>query len=103
MTDGATHWPALADAVRRYVRRRVADPHMAEDLTQDVFVKLAQHLRGGGTTGPLPAWLLRVARTTIIDHYRTRPRTNGTACIPRSGWTSAPRRPLRSRYRLRPR
>lgn len=70
--DVQARWQTLTDAVRRYVRRRVADPHLAEDLTQDVFVKLAQQLRGGGVAGPLHAWLLRVARTTVVDHYRTR-------------------------------
>jgi RNA polymerase sigma-70 factor (ECF subfamily) len=60
----------FADEVRRYVRRRVADPDTAEDLAQDVFVKLSQHLRDGSVVGPVHAWLLRVARTTIVDHYR---------------------------------
>lgn len=63
-------WRTLADELRRYVRRRVADPDTAEDLAQDVFVKLARHLRDGTPTGPLHAWLFRVARTTIVDHYR---------------------------------
>jgi len=68
--DAGTRWQALADEVRRYVRRRVGDPHVAEDLAQDVFVKLAQHLRDGSSTGPLHAWVFRTARTTIVDHYR---------------------------------
>lgn len=63
-------WHELAGELRRYVRRRVADPDTAEDLAQDVFVKLASHLRSGTVSGPLHAWLFRVARTTIIDHYR---------------------------------
>lgn len=71
--DGAgvdAHWRALADEVRRYVGRRIADPEQAADVAQDVFVKLADHLRRGTVDGPLHAWLLRVARTTIVDHYR---------------------------------
>jgi RNA polymerase sigma-70 factor (ECF subfamily) len=68
--EDEARWRTLADEVRRYVRRRVADADTAEDLAQDVFVKLAQHLRDGSVAGPLHAWLLRTARTTIVDHYR---------------------------------
>ncbi|MBX3464283.1 MAG: sigma-70 family RNA polymerase sigma factor [Planctomycetes bacterium] len=68
-------WRELADAVRRYVRRRVRQPDEAEDVTQDVFVKLADHLRRGTVRGPLHAWLFRAARTTVIDHLRARTAT----------------------------
>lgn len=70
--EAAARFGQLAAEVHRYVRRRVADADTAEDLTQDVFVKLAHQLRAGPIAGPLHAWLLRVARTTVIDHYRHR-------------------------------
>jgi RNA polymerase sigma-70 factor (ECF subfamily) len=72
--DQNTAWTGLAEEVRRYVRRRVADSHAAEDLAQDVFVKLARHLRDGTPKGPIHAWVLRVARNAVVDHYRAKPR-----------------------------
>ncbi|MBL9079325.1 MAG: sigma-70 family RNA polymerase sigma factor [Planctomycetes bacterium] len=72
MNERPPQWRELADAVRRYVRRRVRDADAAEDLAQDVFVKLALHLRRGTIRGPLHAWLFRTARTTVIDHLRAR-------------------------------
>ena len=68
-------WKAL---VERYTRKvfglayrftgRAAE---AEDLTQEVFVKVYQTLhRYRETDGPFGAWLMAVARNHAIDHYR---------------------------------
>jgi RNA polymerase sigma-70 factor, ECF subfamily len=56
--------------VRSYVGQLVGDRAQAEDLTQDVFVKL---LTGIGAFDPdrgLVVWLLRVARNEALDHLR---------------------------------
>lgn len=42
----------------------------AEDLTQDVFVKLFGHLDRYRGDVPLVAWALRLSRNLCIDHYR---------------------------------
>lgn len=70
MADDAHPWPELIDVLRRFVRRRVADVHVAEDLVQDTLAKLAAQLHDGPPAGPLHAWVLRVARNAIVDHYR---------------------------------
>jgi RNA polymerase sigma-70 factor (ECF subfamily) len=45
----------------------------AEDLTQEVFVKVYQTLfRYREQDGPFGAWLMAVARNHAIDHYRRR-------------------------------
>ena len=45
----------------------------AEDLTQEVFVKVYQTLhRYREGDGPFGAWLMAVARNHAIDHYRRR-------------------------------
>ncbi len=45
----------------------------AEDLTQDVFVKVYQALdRYQPAAGSFQAWLMAVARNHAIDHYRRR-------------------------------
>jgi RNA polymerase sigma-70 factor (ECF subfamily) len=76
MTVHPTHpWPQLIDDLRRFVRRRVSDQHEAEDIVQDTLTKLAEQLREGPIAGPLHAWVLRVARNAIVDHYRARGRS----------------------------
>lgn len=67
-------WPELIDDLRRYVRRRVADEHAAEDLVQDTLAKVAARLQNGSVAGSWSAWILRVARNAIVDHYRRKGR-----------------------------
>jgi len=50
------------------VRRLVPNHEDAEDVTQQVFLKLAA--RGSGAYPRSPAWMLRVARNAAIDHLR---------------------------------
>lgn len=42
----------------------------AEDLTQEVFLRLYQNLRLYRGDVPLAAWALRLSRNLCIDHYR---------------------------------
>jgi RNA polymerase sigma-70 factor (ECF subfamily) len=62
--------PALRAHLHTFIARRVESPEVADDLTQDVLVRLLTH-NDGRVENPT-AWLYRVARNVIIDHYRTR-------------------------------
>jgi len=45
--------------------------HEAEDLTQEIFVKIYQNLKSYRVeSGNLVNWVLKVSRNLIIDHYR---------------------------------
>jgi RNA polymerase sigma-70 factor (ECF subfamily) len=54
-----------------FLARRVESPEVADDLTQDVLLRLLQHQDGSVVDHPT-AWLYRVARNVLIDHYRSR-------------------------------
>lgn len=56
--------------LQAFIARRVESREVAEDLTQEVFLRLAR--RDDGDLADPIAWLYRVARNTIIHHYRTR-------------------------------
>ena len=62
-----------ATEVQRYVASFVGNHHEAEDITQDVFLKL-MHVIGKYTQRDVPfvAWLRRVARNAALDHLRSR-------------------------------
>src|SRR5579859_1609309 len=70
--------PADADALyRRYVRplyafiySRVGNREAAEDITSDVFVKALAHLDPTREERSIVAWLYRVARNAVNDHWR---------------------------------
>ena len=55
-----------------FIRRTVSDAHRAEDLTQDVFLRLFRAARTGAYDGrsPVAAWLFTIARNRIVDHLR---------------------------------
>ena len=53
-----------------FIARRVESPQTAEDLTQEVLRRLLRS--PSGELADPTAWLYRVARNVIIDHYRGR-------------------------------
>ena len=61
--------------VFRYVRYRVNDLQVAEDLTSAVFEKaLASFSRFSSGRASFSTWVFTIARNTVIDHYRVRGR-----------------------------
>ncbi len=62
-----------ADDVRGYVASIVGNRDDADDVTQDVFLKLTRSLRNyRRRETPFAGWLTRVARNAAIDHLRGR-------------------------------
>ncbi len=67
-----TTWKNLRGELRGFLVGQVGEPATADDLLQDVFLKL--HRRVGDLkeiTSPR-AWLYQVARNAAIDHWRQR-------------------------------
>ncbi len=61
--------------VYRYVLASVGHHEDAEDITAEVFVKAFRGLHSfRDHAKPVTAWLFRVARNEVIDHYRRRAR-----------------------------
>lgn len=51
-----------------YVKKRVRNQEDAEDLTQDVFLKLSKSNSNG--VDNLKSWVYTIAKNTITDYYR---------------------------------
>ena len=63
------------EAVQRFVARRVSDPHLAADLTADVFLAAVDSAASyDSTKGPVVAWLYGVGRNAIAAEARRRAR-----------------------------
>ena len=63
----------FAPDVLNYVKSLVKDHHEAEDITQNVFVKLTSVIgKYEPRAVPFTAWILRVARNAALDHLRAK-------------------------------
>lgn len=61
--------------VRRFVARRVDDPHTAADLTADIFLAVVDSAAGYDASAGTPTgWLAGVARNVVAGHFRRRVR-----------------------------
>src|SRR5580765_4353931 len=56
--------------LRSFIRSRMADRLVAEDILQDVFSELVEAYRLMKPVEQVGAWLFRVARNRIIDRFR---------------------------------
>ena len=53
-----------------YLLSMLRSPHVAEDLTQDIFIKLFRQIGSYRFQSPFAHWLFRLARNLAIDHLR---------------------------------
>lgn len=65
-----TSWAQIDSALRRYFARRVADQHVQADLVQDVLLRIHERRAQLRDDDRLDAWVSRIARNALIDHYR---------------------------------
>lgn len=63
------------ERIYRFIYYRVSHKETAEDLTEDVFVKLFKKLRGLEQLGAFEGWLFQIARNQVIDYYRRKKQT----------------------------
>lgn len=75
--DPAGLWASFAPPLRGFLARRVPPGVDAEDLLQDVFLRVVQHLGGLRRTDRPEAWLFQIARNALRDSLRARLRRDG--------------------------
>lgn len=63
-------WSHLSTELRHFIRRRVGDDHVADDLLQETFLRIHRGINQLGRADRLAAWVYRIARNVIHDHYR---------------------------------
>lgn len=73
-------WTQLSADLRRFIRRRVSDDHVADDLLQETFVRVHRNIGTLQETERLAAWVYRIARNVVHDHHRKA--ANATVPLP---------------------
>jgi len=75
--DPSALWQDFAPPLRAFLARRVPPGVDADDLLQDVFLRVVRHLGTLRATERPEAWLFQIARNALRDALRTRQRRDG--------------------------
>ena len=65
-------WNEFSDRLRSFIARRVASDADVDDLLSEVFLKVHGGIDTLRNDEHVTTWLYRIARNTVIDHYRRR-------------------------------
>lgn len=63
-------WSHLGSDLRRFIRRRVPDEHVADDLLQETFMRVHRNIGTLQDTQRLAAWVYQIARNVVHDYHR---------------------------------
>ena len=67
------------DKIFRYVYFKTGNSNDAEDITEDVFLRMLESINSFRWKGhPFSSWLFRIAHNLIVDHFRKRSRQKNT-------------------------
>lgn len=72
-------WLAFVEPLRAFLRKRVPAGVDAEDVAQEVFLRIARHRATLEDVDDLEAWIFRVARTALTDAWRAERRRSARA------------------------
>ena len=86
MTTSATSADVLRtdlhERLRGFIVKRIGDPYAADDVAQEVLLRLHLRMADLRVEDRLDAFAYRIARNAIIDHYRSRAAARETPADP---------------------
>jgi RNA polymerase sigma-70 factor, ECF subfamily len=69
-SDVKAIWRSFHQRLRGFILQRVHNPADADDILQEVFVRIYQRLPTVRESDRLQSWIFTIARNAIIDYYR---------------------------------
>jgi len=63
-------WLKTQGELRTFVFNKVKDKYLAEDIVQDVFLKVYTHIGMLKESEKITGWIYQIARNAITDHFR---------------------------------
>jgi RNA polymerase sigma-70 factor (ECF subfamily) len=70
-SDAEAAWRELRRRLLGFIARRVRDGGAAEDILQEVMLRIHRHAGELESASALGAWVHQIARNAIADHYRS--------------------------------
>lgn len=64
-------WKSYHTQLRNFIRSRVSDEMLVDDLLQSVFLKIHSKLDSLKNSEKLTAWLYQITRNVLQDHYKS--------------------------------
>lgn len=64
-------WNEYHAKLHAFINKRVNNPSVADDILQEIFIKIQSQIKTLRWTGKIQAWIYQIARNAIIDYYRT--------------------------------
>ena len=65
-------WTVFSARLGAFIRSRVEDEIVAQDLLQEVFLRIHTRMESLRDSERIESWVYQIARNAIIDHYRAR-------------------------------
>lgn len=69
--DSEAIWREFHDRLLAFIRRRVPSLEIAEDVLQEVMLRIHRHAAELERASAVGAWVHRIATNAIADHYRS--------------------------------
>ena len=63
-------WLDFHKALLNFIKKNISNPEDAEDILQNVYLKIHTNIHGLKEKEKVSSWLYQVTRNTIIDHFR---------------------------------
>ena len=75
-------WEAFHLPLQHFIRTRVPDEATTEDVLQEVFLRIHQHIETLKETKKLESWVYQITRNAIVDFYRRKEKPTETLNAP---------------------
>jgi RNA polymerase sigma-70 factor (ECF subfamily) len=77
MTDCTEYiWKEYHDSLYSFILTRVNESSVADDILQDVFMRILSRIDSLKDCDKLQSWTYQITRNAIIDYYRSRKKTS---------------------------
>ncbi len=63
-------WSEFHDRLRNFILSRVRNESDADDILQDVFLRIHKNMHSLEQEDKVRPWIYQIARNAIVDHYR---------------------------------
>lgn len=63
-------WEEFSVPLKRFIKKRVANEQDADDILQEIFIKIHNNIKSLMDDNKIHAWIYRITRNAIADYYR---------------------------------